>query len=386
MTYLKEQTVLEVAQRLVRIPSVTTGENEAVTRDMHQCLTEIGFDSHVFEYTDQHGTTKFGLHAKREPSNTSSSGRGIGYFCHNDVVSVEGWDEANGGPFEARVADERLWGRGSCDMKGSAAAALTALAKISAADQSAPIYFFVTGDEECGMSGADLLAGSPLFQEMVDGEMLGVIGEPTSLQLVTAHKGACHIAVRTRGVAAHSSSDEGINANWQMIPFMQYLVELRERLHTEPQYLNDQFSPNHMSLNLVLSNFPAMANITVGESKGQIFFRPMTNTSWEKVIDEIREKAEELSVEVDVMRPLRPIETPSERSSVRDSLQLLGQSEPLSVCYATDGCCLDALQDIVVIGPGSIEQAHRPDEFIELSQLERGVEVFEAFFRKFACS
>jgi acetylornithine deacetylase len=268
-------------------------------------------------------------------------------------------------------------------MKGSAAAALFALGTFSAADQQAPVYFFVTGDEECGMAGAAWLREQcPVYAEAVARECVAIVGEPTELQLVNTHKGACHIMVSAKGTAAHSSTREGQNANWQMIPFLTYLEQVHQRCQTEAALLNPAFDPPTLSLNCILENHPAAANITVGSSICSLFFRPMPNTDWQALADEVCNRAHEWGLSVKRLPPLPPVHTSSHRAFVQDTLSLLTQPEPLAVCYATDGCCFTDLSDLIVLGPGSIEQAHRPNEWISLEQLERGAEVFGTLFRR----
>ncbi len=377
---------VEVTRELVSCASVTTSSNEPVTDIMRRHLEALGFFTHLLVYTDLNGTRKVALEAKRPPT-SQNAGRGIGYFCHNDVVSVDGWDCRRGGPFDAEIADEKLWGRGACDMKGSAACALAALSSIDPARQTAPIYFFVTGDEECGMAGADVLArGSELFMEMVQSQSFGIIGEPTDLQVVHAHKGGCHITVTALGIAAHSSTADGVNANWKMIPFLSYLRELAERSESDPELKNVAFTPPTISLNLVIDNKPNSSNITVGESSCTIFFRPMPDVPWEGLRSEMMATAADMDLTVRSFRPLPPLATRRDSEFLREALALLGQAEPFAVSYATDGCCFQALEHLIVIGPGSIEQAHRPDEWIALDQLRRGTEVFRRMFMRFACN
>jgi acetylornithine deacetylase len=379
---------IELAQKLIRHPSVTTESNSPVMAEYVASLSQLGFDVNVMQYVDQQGQAKEAAEAKR-PADSSPKGsvaRGVGYFCHNDVVSVDGWNCSHGGPFDGVVAEDRLWGRGSCDMKGSAASALAAIARIAPEEQTSPIYFFITGDEECGMVGADVLAEkSAYFEEMVARQMVGIIGEPTNLELVNAHKGGCHLDVISQGVAAHSSTEEGLNANLQMVPFLSYLRQLHDRTQTDPDLMNDAFSPSDLSLNFVIENHPQSPNITVGKSVCRIFFRPMPETPWQRIYEEIQEQAAKLCLTCKPLRPLPPVHTPADSSAVREVLNLLGQAAPLAVCYATDGCCLQDLESLLVLGPGSIEQAHRPDEYILLEQLNRGVDVFESVFRHFAC-
>lgn len=336
-------------------------------------------------YVDSQGTEKISLAARREPALSSSASAsaesldspGIGFFCHSDVVSVDGWDCPHGGPLSGVVADGRMWGRGACDMKGPIAAALAALAQTDPRRQRAPIYFFVTGDEECGMAGARLLTEqSSSYREMVQYRVPGLICEPTSLQVVNAHKGGCHLDVTSLGVAAHSSTAEGRNANWAMIPFLHVVEQINARCHSDARLQNHQFSPPTLTMNIVLENVPQSPNITVAKAICRIFFRPMPDTDWQSVLEELVATARQMELDVSVRPPLGPLYTPADSPLVRTALEVLGQTQPQAVSYATDGCCFDELSELIVVGPGNIAQAHRSDEWIELEQLQRGVHVY----------
>ncbi len=269
---------LELAQRLVSIESVTSQPNAAVADFLYAQLTRLGFDIESLAYKDNAGLEKVALVARRgpQPNPTQQQGGGVVFCCHNDVVSVDGWNAKQGGPFDAVVADGRLWGRGACDMKGPIAAALAAAERIPISAQRAPIYFLITGDEESGMQGANtVVAHSKFFAELKSAGTVGIIGEPTQLQVVNSHKGGCHLKIIAHGVAAHSSTADGINANWAMIPFLSYLRGVFERTQRDPQLLNRRFDPPTLSMNVILKNEPSAANITVGKSTCQVFFRPM---------------------------------------------------------------------------------------------------------------
>lgn len=375
---------VKTAQQWIQLESVTQNSNAAVSQAMQRQLEQLGFSVITLPYVDGNGTSKLSLTAKRDCPKPSQRA-GIGFFCHNDVVSVEGWDCPHGGPFEAAIAHDRLWGRGACDMKGPIAAAMAAVAQIPQSDQTAPIYFMITGDEECGMAGARVLADrSEHYAEMVSQRAVGIIGEPTELQVVNAHKGVCHLDVSCSGVAAHSSTRDGLNANWQLIPFLESVRQIAERCDTEAALQNAAFSPPTLSLNLIIENHPCSANITVGKAICRIFFRPMPDTAWESLMQELCDHAGRHKLTVSHLT-LPPLYTPAESTFVQTALRLLDQPQPLAVSYATDGCCFDQLSDLIVLGPGSIEQAHRSDEWIALEQLQKGVQIYTKLFRHYAC-
>ncbi len=375
---------VEIAKELIAFDSVTSKSNYEIARRMESMLGEIDFEIETIEYRDNAGLAKLALVGRRGPASTTTA-PGIAYCCHNDVVAVEGWNAPHGGPFEPIVADQRLWGRGSCDMKGSAAAAMAAIERIDVQTQLAPIYFIVTGDEESGMQGAmTVVQRSKLFHEMMATNTVGVIGEPTELQVVNSHKGGCHILVESLGVAAHSSTSQGKNANWSLVPFLAHLNEQYSRTHTDPGLLNHQFDPPTLSMNIVIKNEPAASNITVGKATCQIFIRPMPQTQWQSFIDDLLQQATNMGLNARRIIQLDPLHTPADHPFVVKALELVQQDVPISVCYATDGCGLKALPNLLVLGPGSIEQAHRPDEWIALEQLSRGVEVYEQLFRLYS--
>lgn len=372
---------LEFAKQLVAFDSVSSKSNAPVAAWTARTLKHLGFEVEELAYDQPSGVQKVCLVAKRGPGHG-----GIAYCCHNDVVPVDGWAGPHGGPFDSVVADGRLWGRGACDMKGSAASALAAIESIPIDQQKHPIYFVATSDEEVGMAGARLVdKSSQLFDEMVEYQTVGLIGEPTLLEVVNSHKGGCYLSFASHGRAAHSSTAEGLNANWSMIPFLSYLKEINDRCQNDPALQNGIYSPPTLSMNIVLENQPAATNITVASTTCRVFLRPMPEVAWEKLVDEIVSLAKQCGVSVGPIAQLNPMYTPADRPFVQDVLQILGKKIPQTVCYATDGGCFQRLADLVVIGPGSIDQAHTADEWISLEQLEKGTEVFAKILRYFAC-
>lgn len=262
-------------------------------------------------------------------------------------------------------------------MKGPIASAISAIAQIEPRRQIAPIYFFVTGDEECGMLGARMLVlECPIYRRMVQANSMGIITEPTQLSVVNAHKGGCQFTVVAHGIAAHSSTSEGLNANWQLIPYLNYLQGIRKRVDSAVELRNGAFNPDTMSLNIVVKNQPAAYNITVGQASCSVFLRTMPETAWSALVDELVQSARDLELEVSSIAALPPVHTPPENELVATALRITGHSHPRAVSYATDGCRYHDLKNMIVLGPGSIEQAHRCDEWIALEQLQMGTHTY----------
>lgn len=378
MLGVKDQTMraLEFAQQLVAFDSVSRKSNIDVSDYVSNVLKQLQFDVERLEYTDDQGVRKANLVAKR--------GKGVGgiaYFAHTDVVPADDWSVDFCGAFSPVVKDERLWGRGSCDMKGSLACALAAASEIDPQQQTAPIYIVCSADEEVGMSGArHINQFSKLFDEMVRSETVGIIGEPTELRVVHAHKGGCRVEITAHGKSAHSSTKDGINANWQLIPMLARLREMQLLTERESAYQNAEFDPPTLSGNIVITNQPLAANVTTSLARAAWFLRTMPKVNIQPLLQQVRESCEELGLDCDLRYSIDPLWVDPASPYVQQVLALAGCAKSEVVCYATDGGVLRRLKNLVVCGPGSIEQAHRSDEWISLEQLEKGTALYRRFF------
>lgn len=226
---------------------------------------------------------------------------------------------------------------------------------------------------------------SQLWEEMIRRDVIGIIGEPTEMQVVHAHKGTYGISLRSSGQSAHTSTGRGINANDALIPALQELLELKRQTEIQQQLRNEQFDPPTVTLNMVLRNEPLAINVTTALAEAQIFFRTMPQVDTSLIQSALRriqsnhklewiDRGEKAHWSVDPKSPW-----------IEELLTIAGQSNSKTVCYGTDGSVLQRLKKMVVCGPGSIEQAHRKDEWVSIHQLHRAVEVYERAFRKWAC-
>lgn len=376
--WIQKATVEALTSQLVGYDSVSSRSNEAVTSFVAEILESLGFAVEWHRYIDDEGIGKASLVAKRGPGTG-----GVAYLAHTDVVPADDWSTGFNSPFQVVEKDHRLYGRGTCDMKGSLAAALKAVSVISQTNQKQPVYFVVTSDEEVGMNGARLVdSESRLFQEMVDEEVVGIVGEPTELRVVHAHKGATGIILRSHGVSAHTSTGEGRNANYQLIPALRQLLELYRLSETDPQYRSSAFSPPTLSWNLVIHNEPLAANVTTSLAEAQVFLRTMPGVRHEPLIAAMQAIAAEHGLEFLAKPGVAPWSVDPNGPWIRRMLEIVEEERSESVCFATDAGVLQRLSKLMICGPGSIEQAHRNNEWIALEQLHQGVKVYEQAFRQ----
>jgi succinyl-diaminopimelate desuccinylase len=284
---------------------------------------------------------------------------------HLDTV---GADEAK---FIPQHKNGRLYGRGACDTKGAVAAMLSSLCELANSKQrpnEAEIVFAGLVDEENAQAGSRALVASGFKAD------LAIVGEPTRLQVVTAHKGSLWLELESRGVAAHGATPRlGRNAVHGMARIVvllatDYAARLRKRKHKllGSATINVGTICGGTQPNIV----PDRCTITVDR-------RTLPGETDAGVRREIAAflRAEELSAKISStnLAPALPLETSSKLPLVRQLLRSIGQTRPVGVNFFCDAAVLSAGGiPSVVFGPGDIAQAHTADEWISLASLERG--------------
>jgi acetylornithine deacetylase len=292
---------------------------------------------------------------------------------------------ADGTRFIPQHKNGRLHGRGACDTKGSVAAMLSALCEL-ANSKSRPleteIVFAGLIDEEYAQAGSRALVAqasslSPLFQKNGRQDAcptLAIVGEPTKLQVVTAHKGSLWLEMETRGKAAHGATPHfGKNAIHEMARIVDlletdYAAQLRKRKHK-------LLGAATVNVGTILGG--AQPNIVPDSCKISIDRRTLPGETDAMVKNEITAllRARKLSAKIisAKLAPALPLETNYKLPPVQKLLKGVGQTKPLGVHFFCDAAILSAGGiPSVVFGPGDVAQAHTADEWISLSELERG--------------
>lgn len=363
---------IDYASEMIRFDSRWYLTNSEIGDYVEAVLQRLQFETERIEYTDEDGLRKVNVIGRR-----GSGSGGLAYFGHTDVVTTADWAIVEHGPFEPVVRDGRLYGRGSTDMKGSIACMLAAVEALGDQDLEHPIYLSCSSDEEVNHRGAIEIADrSTIYRELVDGGACGIVGEPTRLNVVYAHKGGVRITVTSRGKAAHSSTREGLNANWAMIPFLAELKVIRDETETDRRWMDEEFDPPTICLNLTVNDFTKAVNVTVPKSECRFGFRPMPHTDIEELLERIRAAAERAGVECLVENQNPAFHRDPTSPFMRSCVELSGSAPPASVAYGTEASNFPHIRDLAVIGPGDIAQAHKSDEWIDLEQLESGTRVY----------
>lgn len=271
-------------------------------------------------------------------------------------------------------------------MKGSISCMLAAAQRVSWDDLKQPFYFCVTADEEVGFHGAHhVVDKSELYREMVEHKTKAIIGEPTSLQIVHAHKGSIEMIAKAKGKAGHSSTHAKENANLKMIPFLAEVKAIFDETENEDKWHNELFEPPTMSLNILVKDNSPARNVTPSRSTATIYMRSMPAINPEPILQRVAQAAEQNDVRLKVMRQGEPFFVDPSSEFVQEMLKIVHKKRPCTVSYGTDGGVFAEIEEKVVCGPGSIDQAHTINEWISLEQLNRGTEVYEKMIRRWCC-
>jgi acetylornithine deacetylase len=374
-------TALDYAKQLVAFESTSVFSNVPVTDFVEQTLQRLGFQTERIEFDDARGVRKANVVGKKGPGTG-----GLAYFGHTDVVPADPWLFDDHGPFQPTVKDGRLYGRGSCDMKGSIACMLAAAEQFDTAKLKQPLYVTCTADEEVGYGGAaEVAKRSEMFREMCAHDTRGIIGEPTMLEVVYAHKGTYGFRVISHGKAAHSSTRHGINANLKMIPFLVEMAAIHDETETDPRWHHAEFDPPGVSWNIGINDHTHAVNITPPQSVCTVYFRPTPGIDADALLQRARIAAESMGLEFRAMHMAGPLYLDPQSPFVQEMVDLAGTEKPRTVSYGTDGAMLTELKNMVVFGPGDVAQAHTHDEWIALEQLDEGTDLYAAAIRRWCC-
>ena len=365
---------VQLTREFVSHNSVSYLSNIDCTNAMAKRMREAGLTVERIPYKDPNGVAKLNLVGKK-----GRGSGGIAMMGHNDVVPATGWAWD---PFKVVKKGDRIYGRGVADMKGSVACMIAAASRFSARELKQPLYVVVTGDEEVNCGGAAVVAKQS--KVLKDSKVrYGIIGEPTLLDVVHAHKGSVKISVTAKGRATHSSTGKGINSNHLLIPFLNDMLAIDKELQTKKQYLNKAFTPPHSTMNTVIHGGEQASNITTPESGATINMRAMPGQNLTPLLNKVKQSAKKRGVQVTIFKDLFPLDTPTDSRIVQEALRVTKKRKPKTVSYGTDGMIFGKTMELVVLGPGSILQAHTIDEWIEIEQLHKGVDTFSEMVRRF---
>ncbi|HCS66524.1 MAG TPA: acetylornithine deacetylase [Cellvibrio sp.] len=370
-------------QNLVALPSVSCAvpewdmSNRAVIDYLANCFADLGFSTEVMPLVQS---------GKANLIATFGSGDGgLVLAGHSDTVPYDA-DRWQSDPFSLTEKDGKLYGLGATDMKGFFPVIIEAVKPYVGQTFKHPLIVLATADEESSMSGARALARTGIPGAT---PRYAVIGEPTELVPIRMHKGIMMEAVRVRGQSGHSSNPAlGKNALEAMNQVMNELINLRSELQL--RYRNTGFAVQTPTLNLGCIHGGDGANRICGACELHFDLRLLPGMDNDEIRAAIQQRltpiAERSGTDIvlsSLFEGVDPFGEDEHSELVKLCEQLTGNHSE-SVAFATEAPFMQQLgMQTVVMGPGSINQAHQPDEFIPLNQIEPAVKIVRGLIEKF---
>ena len=374
---VNSKSLFEQLNKVVSLPSVSSANasidmsNKPVIDHLAEQFESLGFECELIPIPGSE-TTKFNLIA------TLGSGPGgLVLAGHTDTVPLdeELWSSD---PFKVTQRDGKLFGLGVTDMKGFFPIIMEAVKPLLDKSFKEPLIVLATADEETSMQGARSIAemGRPRARA-------AIIGEPTGLQPVKAHKGIMMDSVRLLGQSGHSSDPSlGNNALDAMHAVISDLMIYREEL--KQRYSSDLFSIPHPTLNLGVIHGGDNPNRICGHCELEFDIRLMPGMHIETVRGEIRNRIATLMNPLGIQFELAALFTgvpaffADENSALLKTAEKLTGHAGISVGFGTEGPFLQELgMDTIIMGPGNIDQAHQPDEYMSIDMIEPCIDVLQ---------
>lgn len=364
---------LELLTELIQFPTISADSNLALMHHVRDFLAQYGIRSELVLSDDG---KKANLFATVGPENVP----GVILSGHTDVVPVQGqpW---TGDPFVLRVMDGKAVARGVVDMKGFIACALRCAALASQAPLRQPIVLAFSHDEEIGCVGVRRML--PHLAQLPAKPFLCIVGEPTGMTVVTAHKGKVMGRIECAGTDGHSSDpDKGINAIFLAAEMIAAARELQTQLKA-PEQIDAAFTVPHSTIHIGVIQGGTAINMIPRACTVGFEMRTLPGVDQDRLVEALRVQAQRIAaqhgtstqdaaISVTVTNAYPSLATPDDDPGVYFTQRLCGRASIGKVAYGTEAGLFQSQLSIpsVVCGPGSVAQAHQPDEFVLLSQLD----------------
>lgn len=385
MTASLFHSAIQILEKLIAFDTTSRGSNLAMIEWVEDYLAH--WDIPAERVSNEDGN-KANLYATIGPMSEG----GVILSGHSDVVPIDGqdWDSD---PWVLTEKGTNLHGRGTCDMKGFIALALAAVPLFK--DGQKPVHLAISYDEEIGCLGAPAMIAE--IADKLPAPRLAIVGEPTMMKVVNGHKGIAVHEVEIWGHEAHSSlTHMGLSANMVGIELMHMLADLSRELYERGDAENG-FNPPHATLTIGQMSGGTAANILARHCKFTFDLRCPPSENADEILQPFRAHIEELNGEMQAAFPgcgaqitqlsnAPPLQPQADKDAENFVRALTGDNAAAGlVAYAAEaGQFQQAGFPTVICGPGSIEQAHQPNEFIAIEQMERGAGFMEKLAEKLA--
>ena len=373
---------IKILTDLIGFKTVSGQDNSELINYCEKILNEIGATTFKVFDDDNKRVNLFGTLKAKKPNGKKP----IILSGHTDVVPVsKGWTND---PFTATIKDDKLYGRGSCDMKGFIACTLAYAPIFKESNLDRDIHFCYTFDEETACIGAPLLIKELKKRDIKNG--ICIIGEPTKMKIIDAHKGMNEYTMHFGGLAGHSSKPHlGVSAVEYASRYVNKLLEIREELKKRGPK-DCIFDPPHSTLSIGGIKGGIAHNVIADKCSVEWETRPVTKADAEFVTNEIDKFANETLlpemqkvfpqsfIKKEVIGEVVGFDRLDQSEACEFVSSITGDNSREVVSFGTEaGLFQEVGISTVVCGPGSIEQAHKIDEFIELDEIKKCLKFLE---------
>lgn len=383
----KLSDTVALLRELIAFPTISDVSNLDMIAYLAHLLEHQGAKVDIFH--DEHGH-KANLFATIGPEVDG----GIVLSGHSDVVPAAETDWSSY-PFEMIENNGRLYGRGTCDMKGFIAAAVTMAPAFARQVKDRPVHFAFTYDEEVGCFGAQALVESLRRKGLNPG--VAIIGEPTSMRIIEGHKGCHEYTTHFSGLAGHGSNpDRGVNAVEYAVRYVNRLLELKDALRARVPD-GSRFDPPWSTINTGSIRGGVAHNVIASNASIEWEMRPVQGSDAAYVQEDLRRYCEDIllpamrhvcpdaAITTEVIGEVGGLEPVEANEAKAIMMELTGSDNADLVAFGTEaGIFQQSGMSAVVCGPGSIEQAHKPDEYVSLDQLQSCLDMLERLGDKLA--
>jgi acetylornithine deacetylase len=362
-------------EALVAMDTTSTRPNAPAIDYLAKRLHAAGFELEHFRYTDDAGTEKVNLLAKKGGAGVPA----LALVGHTDCVPYDAqWKEA----LTLTERDGNLYGRGACDTKAFIACALSVAERVTSLKE--PLLVLFTADEEIGCVGAKRLVDAKKGQAR-----FAIVGEPTTLTPIRAHKGYCLAEVEVKGREGHSAFPHvGASAIFRAGRFLARLEEISRTTLRED--VDVRFEPPYTTVNVGVISGGKAKNIIPGSCRFVVEWRPIprqpishVRTVLEDIVAGLRRAEPDVEVDIKFLRGDTGVDT-AEGSRVVRFLEEQSGRRSETIPFGTEAPQLTALgAEAVVFGPGDIRVAHRTGEYVPIVELERCERILEKAVREF---
>ena len=372
---------IKILKDLISFKTISGENNSSLINYCENILSKSGATSFKVFDADKKRVNLFAtLKAKK-----SNGKEPIILSGHTDVVPVsKGWSTD---PFVAEIKDDKLYGRGSCDMKGFLACSLAFADIFSKSNLSRDIHFSLTFDEETACVGAPLLIKELKKRKITNG--ICIVGEPTKMKIIDSHKACYEYTTFFEGLAGHSSKpDEGVNAAEYASRYVNKLMSLRNDLkNREPD--NSIFTPPYSTLSIG-GIFGGIAHNVIADKchvnwetrpvnkQDGIFLNNEIDNYANELLIEMKKKYPNASIRKKIIGEIIGFDRIQDSKACEFVSSITGDNKREVVSFGTEAGLFQEIGiSTVVCGPGSIEQAHTIDEFIELNEIKKCLSFLE---------